>query len=159
MLAPTIIDVIQLAVKQIGLPDGTNVHLLAYPGGAAAGNFLLLQAIGQLQPFVFDLERFLVSFVWIKRGDESWLTKEKVQVLDAVKLSGQRFISVDGEVGRDNRQMAAGIDLLDEKIGDLATGMVVANAETVWPISCHRASSRLRLARHHYAPNRQPRRP
>jgi hypothetical protein len=75
VLAPAIIDVIQLAVQQVGLPDRANLYLVAHPGGATAGDFLLLQPIGQFQALVFDLEGLFVGLVRIERGNESWLAK------------------------------------------------------------------------------------
>jgi hypothetical protein len=50
VLATPIIDVIQLAVQQVGLPDGANFYLVAYPGGAAAGDFFCCRRLASSSP-------------------------------------------------------------------------------------------------------------
>jgi len=154
-----VVDVIELAVQQVGLADGADFYLVADPLRAAAGDFLLLQAVAQFQAFVFDLEGFLVGFFRVDGGDETGLTKEKVQLAYPVEFGRQRFVGVDGEIRRDDGQLTTSGDLLDEEVGDFAVGMVVADAEGVRSFSRHRVSSPHRRARRHDAPNRPLRKP
>ena len=65
MFASAVVNVIQLAVQQVGFPDRADFDLVSDPLGAAAGNFLLLKPVGKLQPFVFNLEGLFVGLLWV----------------------------------------------------------------------------------------------
>ena len=107
VLALAVVDVIELAVQQVALPDRADFDLAGNPFGAAAGDFFLLQAVGQLKAFVFNLEGFFVCFFWIKRLNEPWFAKKKAQRSNAVELFAQCLICVNGEVGRHYREAAS----------------------------------------------------
>ena len=87
-----------------------------------------MQAVGQLHAFVFDLESFLVGLVRVERSDEAGFAEQEVQMINLVKLTGQRIVGVDGEVGRHHGKLAARGHFLGQEVGDLATGVVVADA-------------------------------
>ena len=57
---------IHLAVEQLRVPDGADVHFLANPFGAIAGDALLLKPVGELQSVAFDNECFLLGLIRIE---------------------------------------------------------------------------------------------
>ena len=65
MFASAVVNVIQLAVQQVGFADGADFDLVSDPLGATAGDFLLLKPVGKLQPFVFNLEGLFVGLLWV----------------------------------------------------------------------------------------------
>ena len=102
MFASTVVNVIKLAVQQVGLADGADFNLVGDPFRATAGDFFLLKAVGKLQPFVFNLEGFFVGFLRVQRLNEFGFTKQKFEGFDAVKLIAEGFLGINGEVGRDD---------------------------------------------------------
>ena len=107
MLAPSVVNVIELAVQQVGLPDGADFDLAADPFGAAAGDLFLLQAVGQAQAFIFYLEGFFVGLGGVQRLNEAWFTEQELQRFDAVQLLAQGFVGIDGEISRYHGQAAS----------------------------------------------------
>ena len=65
MLTSAIVNVIQLAVQEVGFADGADFDFVGDPFGAAACDFLLLKPVGKLQPFVFNLEGFFVGLLGV----------------------------------------------------------------------------------------------
>lgn len=49
-------------------------------------------------------------------------------MIDLVKLTGQRIVGVDGEVGRHHGKLAACSHFLGQEVGHLAAAVVVADA-------------------------------
>ena len=86
MLTVTIVNMVELAVQQVGFTDGTNFDLSLNPVGASAGHFFLLQAVGLSGGPLLNLESVFVGFFRVKRLNEARLAKKKSQRLDAVKL-------------------------------------------------------------------------
>ena len=111
-------DVIHLAVEKLGVTDGFDFHFLANPFGAIAGNALLLKAVGELQAIAIDDEGLFFGLVGIERGDETRLAEQEIQMLDLVEMLPQRVVGVDGEIGGDDREPRAGVNLGFEKIRD-----------------------------------------
>ena len=73
-------------MEQIGFPNRANFNLAGYPFCAASGHFFLLQAVSQLQPFVFNLEGLLVRFFRVKGLNELRLAIKKAQRFDAFQF-------------------------------------------------------------------------
>jgi hypothetical protein len=92
-------DVIHLAVEQLGVADGSDVHLLANPLGALAGDALLLQTVGQLKTACVEDERFLLRLLGVERIAEPRFAEQEVAVLDLVEVLLQGVIRVNGEIG------------------------------------------------------------
>ena len=86
MLTFPVVDVVQLAVQQVGFPDGADFDLVPDPLSATAGYVLLLQAVCQCQTFVLNLERLFVCFLGVKRLNKAWLAEQKLQSVNAVQL-------------------------------------------------------------------------
>lgn len=99
-----------------------------YPVGTIAGDALLLQDIGELQTGAINDEGFLFRFVRVKGCDETWLAKEEIEMIDFVELIFEGFVGVNREVGGNDREPRAGLQLGLEKISDVATSVVVPDA-------------------------------
>ena len=128
MLAPAIVNVVQLTVQKIALTDRPNLDFALNPVSAAASHLFLLQAVGQLQAFVFNFESFFVGFFRVKRGDKAWLTKQKPKRLNAIKLLAQSVVSVNSEIGGNDGQFAVVGSLDGQKVRNVTSGVVVFNA-------------------------------
>jgi hypothetical protein len=61
---------IHLAVEQLRVADGTDIDLAPDPVSAFAGDALLFQSIGELQPIDIDDEGFLLCLLRIERVEE-----------------------------------------------------------------------------------------
>ena len=75
MFSSAVVNVIQLAVQQIGFADRADFDLVGDPLSATAGNFLLLEAVGELQPLVFNFEGLFVGLLRVQSLDEFGLTE------------------------------------------------------------------------------------
>ena len=128
MFTPTVINVVQLAVQEVGLSDRSHLHLCPEPVCTSACHLLLLQSIGKTETFVFNFEGLLVSFLWIKVRYESGFTKEEAEAFDAIKLAGERLVCIDREIGRDDGQRTPRGKLFDQEIGNSPTLVIVTKA-------------------------------
>ena len=106
------------------MPDGADVHLLSNPVGTFAGNALLLEPVGELQPVAVENKRLFLGLVRVKRRDEARFAEEEIQMVDLVEVFAERVVSVDREIGGDDREPRAGVNLRLEKIRD-GTAMVI----------------------------------
>ena len=97
-------DVIHLAVKKLRVADGFDVHLLAHPFGAFTGNTFLFQPVGELKPVAVEDERLLFGLVGVKRGNETRLAKQEIQMLNSVQVFTERVVGVNREVGGYHRK-------------------------------------------------------
>ena len=128
MLTFAIVNVVQLAVKQVGFAYGADLDFVGDPFGAAAGDLLLLESVGKLKPFVFYLEGFFIRLFGVQCLYKSRLTKQELERVDAIELVTQSFIGVDGEVCRYDRKMTALGHLLFQEFCDFASDPIVSDA-------------------------------
>jgi hypothetical protein len=129
VLAPPVVDVIQLAVQQVGFADGAYFDLAGDPVGAAAGHFLLLQAVGQRQALVFNLEGFFVGFFRIKRLNEACGSPNR-NCSDSMLSSccTQGFVGVNCEVGRHHGKATSAHRLFAQEFRHFPPASVISNA-------------------------------
>ena len=121
-------DVVHLAVQQLSVPDGADVHLLPYPKRAVAGDALLFEAIGELQTFVFNFECFLVGFIRVEGGDKTRFTEEEIQVLNFIEMRSEFIVGINREIRGDNRKPRARKDFGFEEVGDGTAPVVVPDS-------------------------------
>ena len=112
MFAMAVINVVHLAVQQVGLTHRADFDFLLDPGRTAASHFFLRKAISERQSFILYLEGLLVGPLRIERGDEFWLAKKESQAFNVFQFFCQRLECVDSEVGRYDRKLAAVCDAL-----------------------------------------------
>ena len=127
LLDPVVVDVVELAMEQIGLADRPDVGLACDPLGALARDSLLLKAVGERQASVVDLERLAVHFLRIHAVDERGLAKEEVHVGDTVQYVLQGFVGIDREVGGNHGKGGSGPHSFTEIPGHASMIPVVTN--------------------------------
>ena len=66
VLPSPIVNVVQIAVQKAWCFDRADFDFACDPVSTAAGDFFLLQAVGQRKAFVFYFEGFFVGFFRIK---------------------------------------------------------------------------------------------
>lgn len=79
VFAVAVINVVELAVQQVGFADRADVNLGSNPLRAAPGNVALLQAVGQRQVLIFKFERLFIGFFGVERPDKSRFAEQKLE--------------------------------------------------------------------------------
>lgn len=124
-------DVIHLAVQEVGLLDGLDVHLAFDPVGALPGDAFLLKLVGELQTVGVDDERFFLGLAGVETVDEGRLAEEKIEMSNPLERLLERVVGVNGEVGRYDGEPGATLGLRPQEVGDRSPGVVVAQAGVV----------------------------
>ena len=121
-------NVIHLSMKQVGLLDGLDVYLSLDPFGALPCDTFLLELVRKLQASSVNDEGLCLGLTRVEPMYKGRLAEEEVEVFDAVEFFLEGVVSIDGEVGRDDRELRATLHLLAQKIGDRTSRVVVAQA-------------------------------
>ena len=118
-------QVVELAVKEIGLPHGPDVYLVLDPVGAGTGESLLHQCVAELDAAVFgQAEGLRLATFGVHRTDTSRLAVQKTHPSRAVQHLAQRLVGVNREVGGDNRKVGARPEPFAEKVANAALPVV-----------------------------------
>ena len=98
-------DMVELAVQEIGAVDGPDLDLIAYPACTFAGQRLLPQRLLQRHAAILgQAERHRLVPLRVHRADARRVAIEEADRPRAVQGVAQGFVTVDGEIGRDDRQ-------------------------------------------------------
>ncbi len=119
---------VHFAVEKIGLADGLDVHLLADPFRALTGDALLLELIGEQEAVFGDEEVLGFGLGGVEAVDVGGVTEKEIQVVNAVEMFFQGVVGVDREVGGDDGEFGALLELLAEEVGDGTASMIVSDA-------------------------------
>lgn len=130
-------DVVHLAVKQLGVAEGFDVHLLANPVGAFSGD-PLLKLVGELQAVAVQDKRLFLRLLRVEGGDESGFAEKEVQMVNPVEMFTKRVVGVNGEISGNNREPRTRVDLGLKEISDNPAFVVVPDSRAgcwIWHVS------------------------
>ena len=90
----------------------------------------------QGEAVLVDGERLRGGAVRVDRGDKARLTEEEAQLTDLVKLGLKLLVGVDREVGGDNRQLSARLNVGLQEVANLAAIQIIADAGGQAMLAC-----------------------
>jgi hypothetical protein len=123
-----VVDMVELAVKQIGLGDGADFYFAANPVCALAGNGFLLEAIGENEAGILDLKCLFICFSGVEGRNETGFAEQEAEFGGGLELSAECVVGENREVGGDNGQVSGGLDFGFEVVTNGATRAVIANS-------------------------------
>jgi hypothetical protein len=99
------VDMIELAVKEVASSDGADADLFLDPVRALPGDRFLVQSVAQLQLFFLDPIGFRLRSVRVQAFYETGFAEEEAESGNLFKRLSEPGVSVYSEISRDDGEV------------------------------------------------------